>query len=81
MQPLFGERPEDFFRVVVKPFMDAYTFDEERADECCIHVIRPGGEAVSFCRFNTLLRQTVGKTAGGWGGARDGPTGATSGAS
>lgn len=58
----FGERPEDLFRVVVKPFMDAYTFDEERADECCIHVIRPGGEAVSFCRFNTLLRQTVGKT-------------------
>ncbi len=77
----FGERPEDFFRVVVKPFMDAYTFDEERADECCIHVIRPGGEAVSFCRFNTLLRQTVGRTAGGWGGARDAPAGATSGAS
>ena len=57
----FGERPEDFFRVVVKPFMDAYTFDEERADECCIHVIQPGGKAVSFCRFNTLLRKPVGQ--------------------
>jgi hypothetical protein len=52
----FGGRPEDFFRVTVKPFMDAYTFDEDRADECCIHVIQPGGFAVSFCRFNTLQR-------------------------
>ena len=52
----FGGRPEDFFRIAVKPFMDAYTYDEERADECCIHVIQPGGRAVSFCRFNTLQR-------------------------
>jgi hypothetical protein len=53
----FGGRPEDFLRVAVKPFMDAYTYDEERAQECCIHIIRPGGRAESFCRFNTLLRQ------------------------
>jgi phosphatidylglycerol---prolipoprotein diacylglyceryl transferase len=53
----FGGRPQDFLRVAIKPFMDAYTFDEDRADECCIHVIRPGGRGVSFCRFNTLLRQ------------------------
>ena len=39
----FGGRAEDFFRVAVKPFMDAYTYDEDRAEECCIHVIRPGG--------------------------------------
>lgn len=51
-----GGRPEDFFRITVKPFMDAYTYDEDRADECCIHVIQPGGRAVSFCRFNTLQR-------------------------
>jgi uncharacterized radical SAM superfamily Fe-S cluster-containing enzyme len=37
--------------------MDAYTYDEARADECCIHVIRPGGHGVSFCRFNALERQ------------------------
>ncbi len=48
--------PADFFRVFIKPFMDAHTFDAERAEECCIHVIRPGGEAVSFCRFNVLQR-------------------------
>jgi uncharacterized radical SAM superfamily Fe-S cluster-containing enzyme/prolipoprotein diacylglyceryltransferase len=49
-------RPEDFFRVVVKPFMDAHTYDRDRVDECCIHVIRPGGRAVSFCHFNALQR-------------------------
>jgi uncharacterized radical SAM superfamily Fe-S cluster-containing enzyme/prolipoprotein diacylglyceryltransferase len=47
---------EDFFRIVIKPFMDAYTFDADRAAECCVHIIRPGGNAVSFCRYNTLER-------------------------
>ena len=51
-----GYRPEDFFRIVIKPFMDAYSYDQERIDECCIHVIQPGGGAVSFCRFNALER-------------------------
>ncbi len=51
-----GRRAEDFFRVVIKPFMDAYTYDRDRIDECCVHVIRPGGKAVSFCQFNTLQR-------------------------
>ena len=49
-------RPEDVFRIIIKPFMDAHTFDSDRADECCVHVIRPGGTAMSFCRFNTLER-------------------------
>jgi uncharacterized radical SAM superfamily Fe-S cluster-containing enzyme len=52
----FGGRAEDFFRVAVKPFMDAYTYDQERAEECCVHVVRPGGRAVSFCRFNAIER-------------------------
>ena len=49
---LYGSdrRPDDFFRVVIKPFMDAYTYDQDRIEECCIHVIRPGGEANSKCR-------------------------------
>ena len=49
-------RVEDYFRVVVKPFMDRFTYDQARIDECCIHIIQPGGTAVSFCQFNTLLR-------------------------
>jgi uncharacterized radical SAM superfamily Fe-S cluster-containing enzyme len=52
-------RAEDFFRIVIKPFMDAHTYDEERAAECCVHIIRPGGEAASFCRFNILERGGV----------------------
>ena len=51
-----ADRPEDFFRIVIKPFMDAYTYDQDRVDECCVHIIRPGGKAVSFCRFNVLDR-------------------------
>jgi uncharacterized radical SAM superfamily Fe-S cluster-containing enzyme/prolipoprotein diacylglyceryltransferase len=47
---------EDFLRVIIKPFMDVYTYDQDRIDECCVHIIRPGGKAVSFCRFNTLER-------------------------
>jgi uncharacterized radical SAM superfamily Fe-S cluster-containing enzyme len=49
-------RAGDFFRVVIKPFMDAYTYDRDRIDECCVHLIQPGGHAVSFCHFNTLVR-------------------------
>jgi uncharacterized radical SAM superfamily Fe-S cluster-containing enzyme len=48
---------QEFFRIIIKPFMDAYTYDQDRVDECCIHIIRPGGESVSFCRFNILQRQ------------------------
>lgn len=51
-----GGKPEDFVRVVVKPFMDAHTYDASRADECCVHIIQPGGGAVSFCSYNTLVR-------------------------
>ena len=49
-------RADEFFRVIIKPFMDAYTYDQDRIEECCIHLIRPGGSAVSFCRFNTIQR-------------------------
>jgi uncharacterized radical SAM superfamily Fe-S cluster-containing enzyme len=49
-------RPEDYFRIVIKPFMDAYTYDQDRVDECCVHVIRPGGLGMSFCRYNVRER-------------------------
>jgi uncharacterized radical SAM superfamily Fe-S cluster-containing enzyme len=54
-----GHQAEEFFRVIIKPFMDAYTYDQDRAEECCIHIIRPGGGAVSFCQFNTLERARI----------------------
>lgn len=39
------------FRLFVKPFMDALTWDEDRIDRCCTHVIRPDGRLDSFCRY------------------------------
>jgi len=39
------------FRLFIKPFMDAATWDEDRIDRCCTHVIRPDGTLDSFCRY------------------------------
>ena len=38
------------FRIMVKPFMDAWTWDQDRIDRCCTHVILPDGSLDSFCR-------------------------------
>jgi uncharacterized radical SAM superfamily Fe-S cluster-containing enzyme len=52
------------FRLFIKPFMDALTWDEDRIDRCCTHVIRPDGKLDSFCRYysgfgNGLASQPV----------------------
>ncbi|NOS70920.1 MAG: radical SAM protein [Verrucomicrobia bacterium] len=39
------------FRLFIKPFMDAATWDEDRIDRCCTHVIMPDGKLDSFCRY------------------------------
>jgi hypothetical protein len=39
------------FRLFIKPFMDARTWDDDRIDRCCTHVIRPDGKLDSFCRY------------------------------
>jgi uncharacterized radical SAM superfamily Fe-S cluster-containing enzyme len=39
------------FRLFIKPFMDAATWDEDRIDRCCTHVIRLDGKLDSFCRY------------------------------
>ncbi|MFM7320070.1 MAG: radical SAM protein, partial [Armatimonadota bacterium] len=44
------------FRVVVKPFMDAHTFDARRVDQCCTRILDADGQARSFCEFNILHR-------------------------
>ena len=48
------------FRLFIKPFMDAFTWDEDRVDRCCTHVIRPDGKLDSFCRYYAQLNH--GKT-------------------
>ena len=39
------------FRIFIKPFMDSWTWDQDRIDRCCTHVIRPDGKLDSFCRY------------------------------
>ncbi len=39
------------FRLFVKPFMDSWTWDQDRIDRCCTHVITPSGALDSFCRY------------------------------
>jgi len=39
------------FRLFIKPFMDAFTWDQDRIDRCCTHVIREDGKLDSFCRY------------------------------
>ena len=36
------------FRIMVKPFMDAWTWDQDRIDRCCTHVIRSDGSIDSL---------------------------------
>ena len=44
------------FRLFLKPFMDAWTWDQDRIDRCCTHVIRPDGQLDSFCRYYAAPR-------------------------
>ena len=57
--PLIGN-PDAFgrrvFRVVVKPFMDAHTYDQKRIEQCCTKILDERGEAVSFCEYNVFHR-------------------------
>jgi hypothetical protein len=47
----FEMEEKDTFRLFIKPFMDAWNWDEDRLDRCCTHVIRPDGSLDSFCRY------------------------------
>ena len=60
MVPLFGDREafgKRVFRVVVKPFMDAHTYDLNRVDQCCTKIMDERGVAVSFCEYNVFHRR------------------------
>ncbi len=57
-------RASSTFRMVVKPFMDAWSWDQDRVDRCCTHVIRPDGRLDSFCRYYSGFPDAA-PTAGG----------------
>lgn len=42
--------------VSVHSFMDRATYQLERAQKCCIHVIQPDGKMIPFCNFNMFHR-------------------------
>lgn len=46
--------PDDVLRLFIKPFMDAWTYDQHRIDRCCVHVIGEGGRLESFCRHYAM---------------------------
>ena len=46
------------FGIGIKPFMDAYTYDQDRIDKCCVHIISAEGKPVSFCEYNAINRPT-----------------------
>ncbi len=46
--------PDNVFRIFIKPFMDAWTYDQDRIDRCCVHVVGENGRLDSFCRHYAL---------------------------
>ncbi len=46
----------NFLLIGIKPFMDAHTYDQDRVERCCVHVIDREGVPVSLCEYNTLRR-------------------------
>jgi len=49
-------RPRDVFGIVVKPFMDRYSYDQDRVSACCHHVLDTQGRLESFCEYNARHR-------------------------
>jgi uncharacterized radical SAM superfamily Fe-S cluster-containing enzyme len=51
-------RPRDVFGIVVKPFMDRFSYDQDRVSACCHHVLDTQGRLESFCEYNARHRAT-----------------------
>lgn len=43
-----------FFMVMVKDFMDLYTFNLRSLMKCCVEVLVPDGRMIPFCAYNTV---------------------------
>jgi uncharacterized radical SAM superfamily Fe-S cluster-containing enzyme len=46
--------------ISIKPFMDAWSYDQDRIDACCVHILDPDGNPVSFCEYNAVTRPRMG---------------------
>jgi uncharacterized radical SAM superfamily Fe-S cluster-containing enzyme len=49
-------RPRDIFGIAIKPFMDRYTYDQDRVSACCHHILDTRGNLASFCEYNARKR-------------------------
>jgi uncharacterized radical SAM superfamily Fe-S cluster-containing enzyme len=49
-------RPRDVFGIAIKPFMDRYTYDQDRVSSCCHHILDTRGNLASFCEYNARKR-------------------------
>lgn len=49
-------RPRDVFGVAIKPFMDRFSYDQDRISACCHHIFDTHGNLVSFCEYNARMR-------------------------
>jgi uncharacterized radical SAM superfamily Fe-S cluster-containing enzyme len=47
---------DNVLTISIKPFMDAWTYDQDRVDQCCMHILDKEGNPVSFCEFNAVRR-------------------------
>ncbi len=47
---------DSLLTISIKPFMDAWTYDQDRVDQCCVHILDQDGNPVSFCEFNAINR-------------------------
>jgi uncharacterized radical SAM superfamily Fe-S cluster-containing enzyme len=50
-------RSQDMFTIAIKPFMDRYSYDQDRIANCCHHLMGTDGVPTSFCEYNAILRQ------------------------
>ncbi len=52
---------DNLLTISIKPFMDAWTYDQDRIDQCCVHVLDKDGNPVSFCEYNAISRPRMGQ--------------------
>jgi uncharacterized radical SAM superfamily Fe-S cluster-containing enzyme len=55
---------ERVLTISIKPFMDAWTYDQDRIDQCCVHILDKEGNPVSFCEFNAINRPRMMRDSG-----------------
>ena len=68
-----GDLWDKVLTISIKPFMDAWTYDQDRIDQCCVHILDADGNPVSFCEFNAINRPRINsgdKSAGEIGSPR-----------